>query len=138
MSDEVDNFLAHFGVKGMKWGKRKGENSSVTAGASLAQAPKRLSKKEVRQINRDGQNDHDKARVQKVFDESYKKGEKVLVSTMMQGDYAKTIMTGKQFVEHAMTGGAVNARSTDIYAERRSGQYELRDNSNSEYQKVKR
>lgn len=32
MSAELDNYLAHYGVVGMKWGKRKGGGSSKTRG----------------------------------------------------------------------------------------------------------
>ena len=35
MTDEVDDFLAHYGVKGMKWGVRKAASSVVSAGSSV-------------------------------------------------------------------------------------------------------
>lgn len=40
MTDEVDDFLAHHGVPGMKWGKRKAQGSSSLAdkGPSYARA----------------------------------------------------------------------------------------------------
>lgn len=36
MTDEVDDFLAHFGVKGMKWGKRK--QAVLAADAKILEA----------------------------------------------------------------------------------------------------
>lgn len=35
MSEETDDFLAHFGVMGMKWGKRRGGLKSRLQGAAL-------------------------------------------------------------------------------------------------------
>lgn len=34
MEDEVDEFLAHFGVKGMRWGHRMDKNTGVSASTS--------------------------------------------------------------------------------------------------------
>lgn len=54
MSDQADDFLEHYGVKGMKWGKRKGSLSERAQGsasdryarkeASLTKAAKRFEK----------------------------------------------------------------------------------------------
>lgn len=35
MTDEIDDFLAHYGVKGMKWGVRKAASSVSSAGSSV-------------------------------------------------------------------------------------------------------
>jgi len=52
MATEVDDYLEHFGVKGMKWGKRKGsvEKSSSSGGGSSSDAPK--TRKELRALDR--------------------------------------------------------------------------------------
>lgn len=135
-TDEVDDFLAHHGIKGMKWGKRKGSSSDADSSEKPA---KKLSRKEVRAVNREGQARHDRVRIETVYQEALAKGDKVLVSTMLRGDYAKTVMTGKQFVESASVGTEFNARVTDVFAERQGrGQYELRDNSDANYKPVSR
>ena len=138
MSEEVDDFLEHFGVKGMKWGKRKAEGG--TSSESNSASTKRLSRKEVRKINREGQRAHDTKRVNDVLAESLKKGDDILVSTMFAGETYKTILTGKEFAERAAAGSHINARMTDVFASKKSGDnpYELRDNSQANYQKVKR
>ncbi len=39
MSDDVDDFLAHYGVKGMRWGKRNASTIAEAAGLSSGKAP---------------------------------------------------------------------------------------------------
>lgn len=44
MSDVVDEFLEHYGVKGMKWGSRKaGTGKSSSSRTKYAKAPSKLS-----------------------------------------------------------------------------------------------
>lgn len=45
MNSNVDEFLAHAGVKGMKWGKRKAVESAPLSGKKLAKAQKKYDKK---------------------------------------------------------------------------------------------
>lgn len=47
MSDEVDTFLAHYGVKGMRWGVKKASGSSGGNGGAA-----RPSRKELRGMNK--------------------------------------------------------------------------------------
>lgn len=100
MSTSVDEFLAHYGVKGMRWGKRKAQ----------------VSRKENRQMNRDAANEFYTNKADKLYSESKKGGEKVLVKSRTPGDYATNIMTGKQFVDLLEKGTAIDIKSTEIFA----------------------
>lgn len=46
MSNEVDTFLAHYGVKGMRWGVRKNKTSSQSKSAEGEKQKKKLSDKQ--------------------------------------------------------------------------------------------
>lgn len=49
MSNEIDSFLAHYGVIGMKWGRRKGSSSvSKSSGKNTRQSTSHLSDAELR------------------------------------------------------------------------------------------
>lgn len=48
---ELNNFLAHYGIPGMKWGKRKG--GSVSSASEDHSAAKQLKKKPVSEMNND-------------------------------------------------------------------------------------
>ena len=52
MIDEVDNFLAHYGKKGMKWGSRKSPVSSehASARALKKKSAKSLTDSELKQV----------------------------------------------------------------------------------------
>lgn len=102
MAEEVDSFLQHHGIVGMKWGKHK-KQFTEKRGDYKARI------KSERQA-------HDQEHLSKVLTTSLKKGENVLVRTQLQGDYAATVMTGKQFIEMAGRGTLLNARTTDVFA----------------------
>lgn len=113
MSETVDDFLAHYGVQGMKWGRRSGGHSEKRGDYKRRISSERRT--------------HDHARLKRVLVTSMKKGENVLVKTQLPNDYAATIMTGKQFVEMAGRGTVLNARTTDVFAtlDKKLGQFVL-------------
>lgn len=117
----VDGFLAHYGVSGMKWGRRKGKYTE--------------SKSEYKSRVRSEQTAHDQAHLTKVLTTSMKKGENVLVRTQLPYDHVQTIMTGKQFVEMAGKGALLNARMTDVFAtlDKKQNQFVLNETPTPTY-----
>ena len=101
MSEITDDFLEHYGVAGMKWGKRQRHTEK-----------RRDYKKRIKGERQT----HDQEKLTRVLTTSMKKGENVLVRTQLPNDYAVTIMTGKEFVERAGRGALLNAKTTDIFA----------------------
>lgn len=62
MSTEVDNYLEHYGVKGMKWGKRRGSSESDTSSGG------KKSRKELRSLDRTARKEA-KAKARKEWDD---------------------------------------------------------------------
>lgn len=99
MSDEVDDFLEHYGVKGMKWGQRK-----------------KVSRKENRQMNKEAADKFYGEKAESLYKEAKKGGEKVLIKTRTTGDYADTVLTGKEFAQQLEQGRAMDVRMTEVFA----------------------
>lgn len=118
--DEVDDFLAHFGVKGMRWGQRKKFTESRKQYKGRVKAER---------------TSFEQQKLDNVLKTSIRKGEDVLVSTRIPGDTVKTIMTGKQFVERAIAGGLMDSRSTDVFAtlDKKQKQFVLNPEAGKQY-----
>jgi hypothetical protein len=131
--------LAHFGVKGMRWGHRKAKDISGPSGSSKPAAPPRKTRKEVRQINREGRAKFNEEKIHKILAASTKNGGKdVLVGLTTPDSVFPTIVTGREFVEYVSRGGGFDVRLTDIYATKQGKNYVINENANQQYKKVKR
>lgn len=165
---EVDTFLAHHGVKGMKWGVRKlgesgyGKNAhQVRSNGKLVKNSNRtknnlnkadkitsaietgvgkgLTRKEIRTLNKQQKKAYDLNKVTEAYAESKEKGERVLIKSRAPGDYADTVMTGKQFVTHLESGGVIDIASTRVFARQEEGQQYIRNAFENEvYRPIKR
>ena len=158
MSSQVDDFLAHVGVKGMRWGVRKNDNggSSGSSGSSgnnsggsgsgggdgadggKGKKPKyEESRREYRKRTRaEAQEFYDK-KAESIVNESLKRGDEILVKTFFHDSYDFEIVTGKEFVQNLERGRAFNTPFTEIWAERDTGGYRQTDGGPM-YQKTAR
>lgn len=95
----VDDILAHYGVLGMKWGRRKGDSDSasvakpLSADAEAAQrfrkiGPNSLSNDELRQLNQRTQLEVDYARLNP---SKYKKAKTVVAEVIAVGATVRTV-----------------------------------------------
>lgn len=127
----TETFLAHYGVKGMRWGIRKKTD--------VSSKPKRLSRKEIRQINREGRKKFYEDKANRILSEASKKGDDVLIKIVTPGSTYPTVVTGKEFTNYLAKGGAFDIKMSDVYATNRgNGGYELNASPNPRYQKIKR
>lgn len=121
MSDE----LAHYGVKGMKWGVHKKHDES-----------RREYKKRTKQESREF---YDK-KADALIQASLKKGDQVLIATKLPGDYATTITTGTRFIEHLQRGGVFDVKTTEVFATqpKKNSQFVENDKPIGTYKKSER
>lgn len=104
--DSPDEALAHFGVKGMKWGVRKSDESGGG----------KITRKQNRQMNREASAKFYADKATMLYNEGKKHGDRILIETRVPGDYAVTVMTGKEFARGLERGGAFDVKTTEIFA----------------------
>lgn len=96
--------LAHFGVKGMRWGHRKAAESTG------------ITRKQNRQMNREASEKFYADKATTLYKEAKKGGDSVLIETRLPFDSVKTVVTGRQFVEQLERGGALDIRVSEVFA----------------------
>lgn len=128
MSDNMttEEFLEHYGVKGMKWGRRRTD-------AQLGKA--KISRKENKRLNSEAKAKFDQKKAKSILKESAKKGDRVLVETQYAGDPYKTLTTGTEFVNAMTQGKAFNLDATEVFARqaREGEQFVLNDSPIGKY-----
>lgn len=122
--------LEHYGVKGMRWGRK-------SAGDKGSSDSPRVTRKQNRQMNREARKKFDQKKADAIIGEAIRRGDNVLIKTLQYGDSVPTIVTGKEFTNHMARGGAMNVRATEVYARRNSdkGQFEINDKVIGSYKK---
>ena len=106
----TDAFLAHYGVKGMKWGVRNDDPSG--GGKTKPKKPPKLTRKEVRAEKKAF---YDK-KAHDLGNEVFTKQNDVLVSVLDHRSGITNIVTGKEFATHLANGGWMDVKTTDIWA----------------------
>ena len=106
----IDNFLAHYGVKGMKWGVTKSDYRSMSKDDRKQYRKKTLKErsntfKEAREKN-----------LKFVAETAAKNGNEVFVKTRLAGDQYPTLMSGSEFTRYISKQGVFDANMTTIAA----------------------
>lgn len=124
MGEDVDEFLAHYGVKGMKWGQRKNYTES---------------KKEYKARTKKELAEYTEKKAFSIASRAAVGKEDIVIATKFGGDVYGSIVTGKQFYEQISRGRAFDVRITEVYATRQSaGEQFVRSELYPKYQKSER
>lgn len=107
MTDEVDDFLAHYGVKGMKWGERRAAKKQVrTDNANKAREAGYSTRARNYDMSNVGKKGVRKIEARVAAGESVRKAKaKVYTSTMLKGYAVGTAMMATPFALAAGTAG---------------------------------
>lgn len=120
MNDDVGEFLAHYGVKGMRWGRRKAEGSgSGNSGGSAKKEKFTESRREYKKRTKSEAKEFQQKKLERTVKTASEKGDNVLIKTMY-ADGTPTIVSGREFVRDISSGRMFNAKVTDVVAEKRA------------------
>lgn len=122
---DMNNEFDHFGVKGMRWGRRKKRTSTSDTGTSKSKASKKkLTRAEVRAER----NAFYMARSERAVNTALRKKGDTLIYTSTTPKIRAIVMTGNEFTDHILKGGAFDTRVTRVYATKdESGQFAMDD-----------
>ena len=122
---DMNNEFDHFGVKGMRWGRRKKRTSTSDTGTSKSKASKKkLTRAEVRAER----NAFYMARSERAVDTALRKKGDTLIYTSTTPKVRAIVMSGNEFIDHISKGGAFDTRVTRVYATKdESGQFAFDD-----------
>lgn len=110
MSADVDNFLTHYGVKGMKWGVTRSQYKSLSKSDRKGYRKKTLKERAATLKEAQVKNG------QLTIATAQKGGSDVLIRTRTNPyDSIPTVMTGKEFMNHLASGGIFDAKMTAVY-----------------------
>lgn len=134
LTQEDRAFLQHYGVKGMKWGVRRDQATldRLAGGRNLRKAQARegtrAQRKATRRQQRDDWKNYKKTtsrkerradarmaretKIKHLLSEANKQPSRALVISR-EGSFPQ-LVTGKQFVDHMMKGGAVDVNATNL------------------------
>jgi hypothetical protein len=103
-TEVVDNYLEHYGVKGMKWGKHQRSSSSGSSSSGGSAEPQKKSRKELRALDRAARKES-KAQARKAWDADINKARDEL-----DGKAQKLNEAQKQYKTNKATMGKVAAK----------------------------
>src|SRR5690606_30669528 len=103
MSSEVNGFLAHYGVKGMKWGVRKKRDSGGDSGGSSSKSksssdesgakPKKQSRRQRRKEERRARIEAQQKRAADIIDQAAKNPDSLVKVRTQYGPY---LLSGRE------------------------------------------